>query len=161
MKPVQHNHLSLIYLFDNIQFSLLTALLCRSCSSCCTHYFDSMISILRYHHAAYHLIYSASPPCSKTQRLLSVLFKDKTKHREYTRTHAYVDIYTYIHISWHTYSGDESSESCSLLKAMEFRISLVLRGHKGKVNLLLKSRGSWRKFPRILVSIYTLHPHQA
>lgn len=96
-KPVQHNHLSLIYLFDNIQCSLLTALLCRSCSSCCTHYFDSMISILLYHHAVYHVIYSASPPCNKTQRLLSVLFKDKTKHREYTRTYAYVDIYTRIY----------------------------------------------------------------
>lgn len=51
--------------------------------------------------------------------------------------HANMLKYTHTHINWHTYSGDESSDSSSSLKAMEFRISLVLKGQPGKVNLLL------------------------
>lgn len=132
-----------------------------------THFFDSVISILLYHHAVYHLIYSASLPCSKTQQLLSVLIKDKTnteKTPKLMRTWFYVCIYIfiniYIRISWHRCSGDESFDCCSSLKAIKFRISLALRGQQGKVNLLLKSRGSWRKFPQLLISMYTLHPHQ-
>lgn len=54
-------------------------------------FFDSVISILLYHRAVYHLTYSASPPCSETQRLLSALFKDKARRGDTTaRTHMLV-----------------------------------------------------------------------
>lgn len=74
--------------------------------------FDSAISILLYHHAVYHLTHSVSPPCSETQRLLSVLFKDKTRHGDTTaRVHTYARIActcsqthrdARVHMNWHT-----------------------------------------------------------
>lgn len=61
-----------------------------------------------------------------------------------------------VHTNWRTYSGDESSESCSEMKAMEFRMSLGA-ARQGE----LTSRGSWRNLPPVLVPIYTFPPHQA
>lgn len=71
-------------------FPLLTSPRCVSCSSCCTPFFDSVISILLYHHAVYHLTYSGAPPRSETQRLLSVLFKDKARHGDTARARIFI-----------------------------------------------------------------------
>ena len=136
------------WMFNFSPFSLLTVLRCGSCSCFCTHFLDSVISILLYHHSVYHLTYSGAVSRSETQQLLSVLFKDETRHRNTTCTCIYcmhirtkqAGIHTRTHINWHTYSGDESSDSCGSLKAIEFRISLVLKGQPGKVNLLLTAQ---------------------
>lgn len=96
-------------------------------------FFDSVISILLYHRAVYHLTYSASPPCSETQQLLSALFKDKARRGDTTaRAHicsygVHVRANTRVRMNWRAHGGDESSDSCSSLRATEFRISLVLK----------------------------------
>lgn len=132
----------------NFLLSPQAARLCCAYSSCFTHFFDSVISILLHHCAVCHPVYGASRPCGK---IYQVVVK-RLKEIQWMKARMHLRLS--IHISGHTYCALEmkavKAADCWKLYGVQHIIRFERAERQGELITL-----KWRRLDKAGLSLST------